>query len=441
MTIAPQVLLIDAAPSRTAALLARLHRHNFATITRRPADVAPTVALQNPGAQHPDPAAAPRTDMAVLLSEPGAASNTVNSLAAALAQLVRDNTATIVWGGGAELRHAAGPLVEWLAPDVGVDEVVGKLGTLSRYVPLIRGMERELQQLHRLGTQLNRYFGEIDQEMRLAGRLQRDFLPRGLPQVGPYSFAALYRPASWVSGDMYDVQRIDEDHLGLFIADAMGHGVAAGLLTMFLRQALQPKRVSGSSYTIVPPAEVLGELHTCLVRQNLPNSQFVTAVYAVLDTRTGELRLARAGHPYPVLAHRPQVCEQRLREVRSAGGLLGLADVPLEFEETAVQLVPGDKLILYTDGAEDVLVRPEAEGADLTEFTANFQGWAALGPAQFVQSLSAHLDNRDGSLFPADDITLVVLERDASGFEPERQQGEVASASRFAPGGALSASR
>jgi sigma-B regulation protein RsbU (phosphoserine phosphatase) len=290
--------------------------------------------------------------------------------------------------------------------DIELDELVGKVGTLTRYAPIIKGLERELRNLQRLGEQLNRYFGEIDQEMRLAGRLQRDFLPRQMPSLASVGFEVFYRPASWVSGDMYDVFRIDEHHVGMFVADAMGHGVAAGLLTMFLRQALVSKHVSGSSYTIVSPAEALENLHQCLVRQQLPNSQFVTAAYGVVDTRTLEITIARAGHPYPVHIDG----EGTMREVRSDGSLLGLADVPSSFEQRRVALAPGDKVLFYTDGVEEAVVVPDRGLENHAVFTGQMRHWAHLTTAEFVQAVGDYLDCRAGSLHPADDITMLLLE-------------------------------
>ena len=283
--------------------------------------------------------------------------------------------------------------------------MAGKVGTLAHYAPLLKGFERELGHLHRLGDQLNRYFGEIDQEMRLAGRLQRDFLPREMPCVPPLKFEGLYRPASWVSGDMYDAFRIDEHSVGLFIADAMGHGVAAGLLTMFLRQSLVAKRVAGEAYEIIEPVQALESVHACLLRQKLPNSQFVTAAYGIVDTRTRVLRLARAGHPYP-LHIRP---DGSISEVRCGGSLLGLPDVPTEFEEVCIPLAPGDKVILYTDGVEDEIIESQRDGDNVT-FTAQLREWAGLNATEFVRAVADQLDNRVGSLHPADDVTMLVLE-------------------------------
>jgi len=353
-------------------------------------------------------------DVAVVVLGPQMPAAQGAAVAQALRRLVAGQVPTVVWGAEKELQRAGGPLVEWVAPEAGLDEIAGKVDTLAHYVPLMKGMERELVHLHRLGEQLNRYFAEIDQEMRLAGRLQRDLLPRELPTVSVMGFGAFFRPASWISGDMYDAFRIDEHHLGMFVADAMGHGVAAGLVTMFLRQALISKRVHGDSYTIVEPAEALDALHQCLLRQKLPNSQFVTAAYGVVDAGRSALHLARAGHPYPIHIR----ADGSIGEVRSAGTLLGLADIPAEFEQVCVPLAPGDKVVFYSDGLEDAILVPGGPDDERAAFTAQFRRWARLRAPDFVDAVGEYLDCREGSLHPADDATLLVLDVGAPGSLP-----------------------
>lgn len=392
------VFVFDAAPTMSRALSRRLKARGFEPTRLDAVELLDTGVA--PGG----------LDLAVILVDPRGSAQQSEHVATVLRRLVARNVATVVWGAGGELREEGGPLVEWVPAETGPDEVVGKLGTLARYVPLVKGLERELQHLHRLGEQLNRYVGEIDQEMRLAGRLQRDFLPRELPRVASCSFEVLYSPASWVSGDMYDVSRVDEYHLGMFVADAMGHGVAAGLVTMFLRQALVAKRIAGRSYAIVQPAEALNDLHQCLCRQRLPDSQFVTALYGIIDTRSRTLRLARAGHPYPLHLRR----DGTIHEVRSTGTLLGLTEIPTDFGEVEVTLGPGDKLLFYTDGAEGALVIPPTSPGGAISFTEQLQAWAQLPAAEFVRRVRDHLDSREGSLHAADDATLLLLEIDGS---------------------------
>ncbi|MFH1748981.1 MAG: SpoIIE family protein phosphatase [Planctomycetota bacterium] len=388
-----QILLFEADSVRAEELRARLDSRGITLVCRELQAWAENEAW-NP------------LDIAVIVPGDTAESAASRHLASLLEQLIGKKIATLVWGTPDNVRWAGGPMVDWIDPADSLDEVVGRLCTLNHYVPLIRRFERELDHLHRLGDQLNRYFSEIDQEMRLAGRLQRDFLPRELPELPDLSFATIYRPASWVSGDMYDVFRIDENHLGLFVADAMGHGVAAGLLTMFMRHALVTKVVEGSSYSIVSPAQVLGNLHECLMRQKLPSCQFVTAAYAILETDTRVLRLSRAGHPYPLHI----TANGTIHELNPGGGLLGLADVKPDFEEALIGLEPGDRVIFFTDGLEeDFFITPE-NPSDYHEHTDLLRNLARCNIEEFMSSLSDYLDQKAGSLHPMDDVTVLGVE-------------------------------
>lgn len=328
-------------------------------------------------------------------------------LLGALAELTRFRIGTLIWGNAGIPATSSDGLLNGVPASATCEEVVGRLAAIAHQAPLIRRMEREIDNLHRLGAQLNRYFSEIDQELRLAGRLQRDFLPREFPTVQGLAFGATYRPASWVSGDFYDLFRLDEEHVAFFIADAMGHGLAAGLLTMFLRQALITKRVSGREYALIEPAHVVASLNESLLSARLPSQQFVTAVYGTVNPHSGEVRLSRAGHPYPILFRG----DEEPVELRSDGALLGVADVGDEFPEMRMTMNPGDKILLYTDGIEDLLIQPRDDSDAPPKFTPLVQGWRTLRAEQVVASLNRHLDRQVGSLHPADDVTCVVLER------------------------------
>ena len=316
-----------------------------------------------------------------------------------------DKIPAVVWGAPNGASFPDGRLIDCLPSDVSLEEVIGRLAALARYAPVMKQMEKELQRLQRLGKNLNRYFEEIDQEMRLAGRLQSDFLPHKFPDSRQLAFHQVYRPAVWVSGDIFDVFQIDSRHVAMFIADAMGHGTAAGLMTMFLRRALVPTRRNGAADEIVPPTEVLRGLHEELARQDLPHAQFVTAAYAVINVETLELRLARGGHPYPLLV-RPNA---GIEEMRCEGGLLGVAGLEPAFDEHRAQLSPGDKVIFYTDGLEKLFIQDRDE-KDKAEYSDRLRSWTNADARGFIAALSGYLDNEEGSLNPEDDVTVVTAE-------------------------------
>jgi sigma-B regulation protein RsbU (phosphoserine phosphatase) len=295
--------------------------------------------------------------------------------------------------------------LETIRPDATTDELRGRLSTMAHYRPVIQHLERELMNMQRLGKKLNRHFTEIDQEMRLASRLQRDFLPQELPTAGGIRVSTLFRPASWVSGDMYDVFRVDEQHVGMYVADAVGHGMAAGLLTMYIKRAVMPKKVLGDRYEIVRPGEVLAVLNDNLKAQNLPNCQFVTACYCLYDVSTRQLQAAGAGHPYPIRIG----TDGSLTEIRTVGGLLGVFPTE-EFETVSTTLSPGEKLLLYSDGIEMAFLESRVQQGGEPRYKREFRAVAHLAADELVSYLGSMIDQEEGSLNPHDDITLIVLE-------------------------------
>ena len=187
----------------------------------------------------------------------------------------------------------------------------------------------------------------LAEQLRLAGLVQQDFLPTQLPNSDEVRWATAFLPAEWVSGDIYNIVRIDEQHVGFYVADVVGHGMPAALLTIFLKQALVMRETIESNYHIFSPAEVMKNLNVRMAKQKLSGYQFATCCYCLLNIKTLQLTYARAGHPYPILI-RPKEQPQQL-EIR--GSLLGIFG-QAEYTQETIQLQPGDKFLLYSDGAE-----------------------------------------------------------------------------------------
>jgi sigma-B regulation protein RsbU (phosphoserine phosphatase) len=141
----------------------------------------------------------------------------------------------------------------------------------------------------------------LTEQLRLAGLVQQDFLPAKLPNTDEVQWATIFLPAEWVSGDIYDIVRIDEQHIGFYVADIVGHGMPAALLTIFLKQALVMRETIENNYRIFSPAEVVKNLNLRMTAQKLSGYQFATCCYCLLNTKTLQLTYARAGHPYPIL--------------------------------------------------------------------------------------------------------------------------------------------
>jgi serine phosphatase RsbU (regulator of sigma subunit) len=266
------------------------------------------------------------------------------------------------------------------------------------------GLRAELNHLRRRDETLNFYMQRIDDELRLAARLQQDFLPKTLPQLGRVRFHTLFRPAGYVSGDLYDVMRLDERHIGFYIADAVGHGMPAALLTMFIKHALVTKEIRPGEYRLLKPSESMARLNESLVEQNLAHATFATALYGTIDVNTLELTMACAGHPAPILMRDTSPLEALAVE----GGLLGI--FPGEtYTDFSTRLLPGDRLILYTDGIELAFCDNDAVG-DPDRWRERLQAGRNLPSDTLLAEFADSADKESGSLAPKDDLTMVLVD-------------------------------
>lgn len=257
------------------------------------------------------------------------------------------------------------------------DELSIRLTTMLEMRHSLDTLHREARQARHDDELIARQFAS---QLRLASRVQREFLPGALPAFGPVSFATLYRPADFVSGDIYDVQRLDEEHVGIAVADATGQGIPAALLTVFVKRALRGKEIRNGGYRVLRPDQVLMRLNEDLLEANLSECRFVACVYAVLNIRTWRLAVARGGAPYPLIRR----ASGSIESLRTPGGVVGvLPNTVFAVEE--VQLGRGDAMVFHTDGLER-LVAPQVH----TQATASaFREIAAVlstGPARATPS-------------------------------------------------------
>ena len=267
----------------------------------------------------------------------------------------------------------------------------------------ILALHDELTTLRRRDQTLNDHMHQLDEELRLASRLQRDFLPKTFPEIGPVRFDVLFRPAGYVSGDIYDVCRLDETHVGFYIADAVGHGIPAALLTMFLKRALVTKEIFPGGYRLLPPSEAMAQLNQSFVEQGLAYTTFATALYGSIDTTSLQCTFARGGHPPPILLS----ADGELRCLHADGGLLGIFPND-SYTDCTTQLRPGDRLIIYTDGVE-VCLSEEAD-SEQTDWHRQLRRLHRLPTAELLSELSRYIDSNVGSLAPKDDLTVVIAE-------------------------------
>jgi len=273
---------------------------------------------------------------------------------------------------------------------------------IARLEDTIAALSGELNALRSRDAQVNDMMLRLDEEQRLAARLQRDFLPKKLPQCGHVHFHTLYRPAGYVSGDLYDVMRLDETHIGFYVADAVGHGMPAALLTMFMKNALVTKQIHNGTYTLIDPAVTIGKLNNALCEQNLSQATFATAAYGYVDTHTLEMHFSTGGHPHPVLVRNGE-----LIDLTHDGALLGIfADET--FSTQTLQLQRGDRVLVYTDGIE--VAFNGGDTADTEKWRRELLTRLDQPIASVLDGFANALDESNGSLLPKDDLTIIAIE-------------------------------
>jgi sigma-B regulation protein RsbU (phosphoserine phosphatase) len=278
-------------------------------------------------------------------------------------------------------------------------ELVAQVQALLRIKDRHDQLAAQAAESGRVTKRLQTVHRQHDQELELARRIQESFLPQTLPQLPSVRFAVKYRPCGHVGGDFYDVFRLDERHVGFYVADAMGHGVPASLLTIFVKKSVRAKEINGQSYRLVPPDEVLQKLNRDLIEQALADMPFITMLYALFDHVEGTLRFSRAGHPHPLYLPRDGPPQQW----QLNGSLLGVFDT--QFSVQTEQLRPGDKLIIYTDGMDAACFDRQPVG--LASLLAAAERFRAAPIADFVEQLAQDLftQTRQG-----DDLTILGME-------------------------------
>jgi sigma-B regulation protein RsbU (phosphoserine phosphatase) len=198
----------------------------------------------------------------------------------------------------------------------------------------LRRLQRALQEANR----------RMEQELALAGAIQRSLLPAALPTMPGWQFAALLKPARETSGDFYDIIPLPDGRIGLLVADVVDKGVKAALF-MALSWALI--RTYVCEYP-AQPALALAAINNRILHDTR-SEQFLSLFYGILDPTAGALTYCNAGHNPPLLWRTGQGEAQILTRT---GMLLGVLE-DQTWGEATVGLPPGASLILYTDGVTD----------------------------------------------------------------------------------------
>lgn len=244
----------------------------------------------------------------------------------------------------------------------------------------------------------------MDHDLHIARDIQRILLPSSAPSIAGYEISGLNIPARQVSGDYFDYIEIDEEHLGVAIADVSGKGVPASLIMAMCRSVLRSQAAGNHSASAV--------LHK-VNRQLFPDikeDMFISMAYFILSHTSPEITMSRAGHDAPLLY---SARDQSIRKLNPPGMALGIDSGGVFDRITGdfkVSLEPNDCLILYTDGVTEAL---DSQGDEygMEKMIQAIQASAPEGASAILRKLTEDVREFAGNQPQSDDITLIAIRK------------------------------
>ena len=244
----------------------------------------------------------------------------------------------------------------------------------------------------------------LDHDLEIARDIQRILLPAEAPAINGFQISGINVPARQVSGDYFDYIHVDEDRLGVAIADVSGKGVPASLIMAICRSVLRAEAAGNPS-----PADVLRKVNRQLY-PDIKEDMFISMAYLILDHERDGVTLARGGHDAPLLYKRQL---QSVTPVKSPGMVLGIDSGNVFDRLTAdfgVPLERDDCLVLYTDGVTEAL-NTEGDEFGLERTIEAVRASVTDGAQAIVKRVIDDVRNFTGSNPQNDDITLIAIRK------------------------------
>ena len=244
----------------------------------------------------------------------------------------------------------------------------------------------------------------LDHDLEIARDIQRILLPSEAPAINGFQISGINAPARQVSGDYFDYIQVDEERLGVAIADVSGKGVPASLIMAICRSVLRAEAARNPS-----PADVLRKVNRQLY-PDIKEDMFISMAYLILNHQHDGVTLARAGHDAPLLYKRQA---QTVTPIKPPGMVVGI-DSGNVFDrltvDFAVPLERDDCLVLYTDGVTETL-NAEGDEFGLDRMMQSVRASANDGAQGIVRKIIEDVRDFTGSVPQNDDITLIAIRK------------------------------
>ncbi|WP_352418131.1 SpoIIE family protein phosphatase [Proteiniborus sp.] len=209
-------------------------------------------------------------------------------------------------------------------------------GNIYAAVEVFRDVTRE----RKLEKEIIKKNEKMSNDLSFARTIQKKILPKkGI--LGSLKIDYLYFPSEMLSGDIFDINRINENLTGVYISDVVGHGITASIMTMFIRQTMKSIK-----YDYLDPSEAISELHKRFLDLNLDSDKYFSIFYGILDKRDNSFKYVNGGHNCIPL----HINDNGVDFLEAKGYPITCLFDNIKYEEKCVKLQKGDKLLFYTDG-------------------------------------------------------------------------------------------
>jgi sigma-B regulation protein RsbU (phosphoserine phosphatase) len=261
----------------------------------------------------------------------------------------------------------------------------------------------DVTDIERQKVELQRKQALIDEDLKAAAAIQRSLLPEGDPCIANLQVAWRFNPCERIGGDIFNIQRQDEDQVGLYMLDVCGHGVPAALISVAASQFLAgPRGLLGGGCQLTSPETVLNHLDEAFPFERFDS--YFSIVCMSIDTRRGTLSYGGAGHPPPVLLG----ADGALTVLDHRGPVIGFG-TKTPYGQRELRLAVGDKIILYTDGLTENRGRNgRAFGRD--RFHGMLREFSRRPVGAIVDALHREVRRFLDGVEPDDDISLLGVE-------------------------------
>ena len=283
--------------------------------------------------------------------------------------------------------------------DVGTEHLLKDAITLLGYVFVVVVVNQLGAQRRRLAELAERQRDELANEIELAAEVQQGILPRSIPQVPGFDFAARMYPAKIVAGDYYGFIEFPAGEIAVVVADVSGKGVSAGLLMPSIEVALRMDAARFSS-----TSDLLQTFNN-VVCQITGGHRFISLFYGKLSTQSHSLEYTNAGHNPPLVIR----AGTDPSPLDKGGPVLGVLPNSL-YESEKITLRQGDILVLYTDGAVEA-ENPAGEQYSAERLSRTVGLHLQQNASELIETIYTSVIQFRKTTSLADDLTLVLLKK------------------------------